>query len=211
MKKIVAVTGLLFLAVSVNAMAAVLHESGSPDYKGDRCDAENCGGTMEWTIMDDFTANDTWTITGFTFRSWDVTSLNNAGIEDYLSTTWSIWGEDPLISGPIMSGASVAQVNALGSDEYEFVIDGLNLSLDAGTYYLGHHHDFSSELFFKTMLVSAPTPGGYYQTDGGDNFFSVTGDVSHQIRGSAVPIPAAVWLFGSALAGLGWMRRRKTV
>jgi hypothetical protein len=27
---------------------------------------------------------------------------------------------------------------------------------------------------------------------------------------SAVPIPAAVWLFGSALAGLGWMRRRKT-
>jgi hypothetical protein len=25
---------------------------------------------------------------------------------------------------------------------------------------------------------------------------------------SAVPIPAAVWLFGSALAGLGWMRRR---
>jgi hypothetical protein len=26
----------------------------------------------------------------------------------------------------------------------------------------------------------------------------------------AVPVPAAVWLFGSALAGLGWMRRRKT-
>jgi hypothetical protein len=26
-----------------------------------------------------------------------------------------------------------------------------------------------------------------------------------------VPIPAAVWLFGSALAGLGWMRRRPTV
>jgi hypothetical protein len=25
-----------------------------------------------------------------------------------------------------------------------------------------------------------------------------------------VPIPAAVWLFGSALGGLGWMRRRKT-
>jgi hypothetical protein len=27
---------------------------------------------------------------------------------------------------------------------------------------------------------------------------------------TVVPIPAAVWLFGSALAGLGWMRRRKT-
>ena len=28
---------------------------------------------------------------------------------------------------------------------------------------------------------------------------------------SAVPIPAAVWLFASALAGLGWMRRRQAV
>jgi hypothetical protein len=27
---------------------------------------------------------------------------------------------------------------------------------------------------------------------------------------SAVPVPAAVWLFGSALAGLGWMRRKPT-
>jgi hypothetical protein len=27
----------------------------------------------------------------------------------------------------------------------------------------------------------------------------------------AVPIPAAVWLFGSALAGLGWLRRKQTV
>ena len=28
---------------------------------------------------------------------------------------------------------------------------------------------------------------------------------------SAVPIPAAVWLFGSALAGLGWLKRKQTV
>jgi hypothetical protein len=28
---------------------------------------------------------------------------------------------------------------------------------------------------------------------------------------TAVPVPAAVWLFGSALAGLGWMRRKTTV
>jgi hypothetical protein len=27
---------------------------------------------------------------------------------------------------------------------------------------------------------------------------------------TAVPVPAAVWLFGSALAGLGWQRRKKT-
>lgn len=28
---------------------------------------------------------------------------------------------------------------------------------------------------------------------------------------SAVPMPPAIWLFGSALAGLGWMRRKQTV
>jgi hypothetical protein len=30
------------------------------------------------------------------------------------------------------------------------------------------------------------------------------------IGASVVPIPAAAWLFGSALAGLGWLRRRQT-
>jgi hypothetical protein len=32
----------------------------------------------------------------------------------------------------------------------------------------------------------------------------------NNIKVNVVPIPAAVWLFGSALAGLGWFRRRQT-
>jgi hypothetical protein len=28
---------------------------------------------------------------------------------------------------------------------------------------------------------------------------------------TAVPVPAAVWLFGSALVGLGWIRRKTSV
>ncbi|NND53340.1 MAG: VPLPA-CTERM sorting domain-containing protein [Gammaproteobacteria bacterium] len=40
---------------------------------------------------------------------------------------------------------------------------------------------------------------------GGDDYRYVTGGTI-----SAVPIPAAAWLFGSALAGLGWLRRRQT-
>jgi hypothetical protein len=39
-----------------------------------------------------------------------------------------------------------------------------------------------------------------------DNFSGTFGSTE-----DVVPIPAAVWLFGSALGGLGWMRRRKTV
>jgi hypothetical protein len=37
----------------------------------------------------------------------------------------------------------------------------------------------------------------------------IGGVVVRSISVSAVPIPAAVWLFGSALAGLGWMRRKQ--
>jgi hypothetical protein len=33
---------------------------------------------------------------------------------------------------------------------------------------------------------------------------------SDSITLNVIPIPASVWLFGSALAGLGWMRRKKT-
>lgn len=33
--------------------------------------------------------------------------------------------------------------------------------------------------------------------------------LSDSVAVSAVPVPAAVWLFGSALAGLGWLRRKQ--
>jgi hypothetical protein len=39
---------------------------------------------------------------------------------------------------------------------------------------------------------------------------SVTQTLFDNVRLEAVPVPAAVWLFGSALGLLGWMRRRKT-
>ena len=32
---------------------------------------------------------------------------------------------------------------------------------------------------------------------------------SYSLGASVVPIPAAAWLFGSALMGLGWMRRKR--
>jgi hypothetical protein len=37
------------------------------------------------------------------------------------------------------------------------------------------------------------------------------GVVMDNITVSTVPVPAAVWLFGSALAGLGWLRRKQTI
>ena len=39
-------------------------------------------------------------------------------------------------------------------------------------------------------------------------FNNLVGDQS-QIINQVVPVPPAIWLFGSALAGLGWLRRRR--
>jgi hypothetical protein len=44
-----------------------------------------------------------------------------------------------------------------------------------------------------------------FSMTGGDQAAIVAGTVT------AVPVPAAIWLFGSALAGLGWMRRKQIV
>jgi hypothetical protein len=81
--------------------------------------------------------------------------------------------------------------------------------------------------------LSALTTAGYYIDDQGDLANLGQGDWLNIVQFSyltsqppatigsllevdnivvtAVPIPAAVWLFGSALAGLGWLRRKQTV
>jgi hypothetical protein len=76
-----------------------------------------------------------------------------------------------------------------------------------------------------TIMVSrlAPTSGldwvlwthGQNYT-GGESYVTYRGewtehhtDLGFQTYVSEVPIPAAVWLFGSALAGLGWIKRKQ--
>jgi hypothetical protein len=43
-----------------------------------------------------------------------------------------------------------------------------------------------------------------------DNTYS-QGQIDNVVVSNVIPIPAAVWLFGSALAGLGWLRRKQSV
>jgi hypothetical protein len=72
-------------------------------------------------------------------------------------------------------------------------------------------------LFFGSSLTNT---GGTVAIDAGSEDFcddnscwppdqTIRAVVSGSV--SAVPIPAAAWLFGSALAGLGWLRRKQPV
>ena len=63
------------------------------------------------------------------------------------------------------------------------------------------------QLGFNPAASIGPTAGTRYAIP--------TQNVHNSLRASIgevspIPIPAAVWLFGSALAGLGWIRRRQT-
>jgi hypothetical protein len=47
-----------------------------------------------------------------------------------------------------------------------------------------------------------------FDTSGGSPVY--VDNIVTDVVASVVPVPAAVWLFGSALAGLGWLRRKQT-
>jgi hypothetical protein len=72
----------------------------------------------------------------------------------------------------------------------------------------------SDDLWFTGGDIPQNLPGSYtafligfeYDTEGNEIGIVVAPADTFAI--TAVPIPAAVWLFGSALAGLGWMRRK---
>jgi hypothetical protein len=91
----------------------------------------------------------------------------------------------------VMSGTCVGEtscrISVAGTDYNSF---GLHSFGDLGTLAAGTY-DFG-------FLVDTPDYGGGLLEDGQIAF------------SAAVPIPAAVWLFGSGLGLLGWFRRRQT-
>jgi len=99
-----------------------------------------------------------------------------------------------------------------------FTVDGLfNTDSDASRPVTGISLWNPTSAFIPVIEDTTASAGNkfsfsYLLTAGAQNFLVVDGfgSSSYQLTASAVPLPAAVWLFGSALMGLFGVSRRKS-
>jgi len=148
------------------------------------------------------------------FGSWpaNATAILNIFADDGALDT-----EDPT------AGTSIAATFSVGADGLELMASGLGINLSAGTYWIGLTPVLDSATYGQefhqagTAVVGAQSqlrnPGGAFG-NGSDWFdgFDFAGhnyDGAITIEGSVVPVPAAVWLFGSGLLGLIGIARKK--
>ncbi len=101
----------------------------------------------------------------------------------------------------VTSGGYIYSLDFRGNPLYpEWLTDGAFPTLDTLT---------------SPLMVASPglyiSTSGYEISLGTDNYSPSDGysTTLNPLVISSVPIPAAVWLFGSALGGLGWMRRKR--
>ena len=126
-------------------------------------------------------------------------------------------------------GFPISRVDLLPSETLILQVMGTDLNQDAWDAQFVDEDQAASMQLFDTLSVGA-------SNDAGINFqvaeptFSVVGAVGESVRAQlgsdeldsilvsstsnlqavSLPVPAAVWLFGSALGLLGWIKRKAT-
>ncbi|WP_297290776.1 VPLPA-CTERM sorting domain-containing protein [Oceanicoccus sp.] len=163
---------------------------------------------------------------------------NNLVLYNY-AVDGSVYGApDPLGNAGLLSlpynsglGYEEAHVNLRGANDAAFSLNSFVSTTDVSIFNISALTFEGDNLWVSDLgnLYSEDLGGGltrYYLPDAFTNLEYVAIDGADGQNGSpsymfldniqinetftaAVPVPAAVWLFGSALAGLGWMRRKR--
>lgn len=125
----------------------------------------------------------------------------------------------PDVNNQYYATTFVGPYSEWANDDYVpgwYGVDGLDWELDAGTYWVAFEVR-SGQDFNGSMPIGVPDPmdkyayysnlnPGYYQEWTGDTWgFQIEGSLAPV---NAVPIPGAVWLLGSGIAGLIGFRRK---
>ena len=145
----------------------------------------------------------TWTIDSLLFDDGGTGS----GTFSYDASTNAYSNIDILTTaGSDFGGASYSSVNPYGPNGAEYLVTMIVPLAGAPALALS----FAAPLTHAGGLI---TIGGGGEAICGDECAIPVSGLRNISSGqiSAVPVPAAVWLFGSALAGLGWLKRKQTI
>jgi hypothetical protein len=206
--------GVILLLVVGSAQAATVHfddfiiDANRTNFNGFEGMAEsgNYPGTSQPYTEDGITVqqpqgqDDIWnycscgTVDGL--RSW----YSNGGDYGYTMITRSNGSDFQAI------GMDVGHGNTTW-DYYYYELYDDNVLVQSGNYFIEDEFFYLgfSGGGFDTVLLKNGEYSGQSIGDGSYNALAID-----NVELSAVPIPAAVWLFGSGLGLLGWFRRRQT-
>lgn len=195
------IVAIAIVASASLAQAGVVFDNGGPAGDSFRCISgpDACGGSGTWTIYDQFTLNAATTVSGF--ANWNYEYYGGA----YASTNWSIWTSTPTNGGSALySGSSTATIS---SDQGSTLasVNGLSISLAAGTYWLGINHTVNDGIW--TYAFSSNGISDAIQLDGDTVTNPDHRDMAFTI--SAVPEPETYAMLLAGLGILGFAARRK--
>lgn len=133
-----------------------------------------------------------------------------------LGSAGTVWASDSTVVGNgggnllrTLAYVNAGNAHTSGTDWGEVINAGVNQVDTSGNYFNGVTGSFSADV---AQLVFTNLAAGWYTiATGGANSSLYSADATHQltVSTSAVPLPGAVYLFGSALAGLAVSARRK--
>jgi len=192
----IAFFALLFMMTGVVSASSVTYYNNEAAFE-----ATHFSGSLE-----DF--NDTTLTTGLTITSESTSYSISGGVMNDI-----VGGSSGLTTAFEFGSA----VNAFGGD-FDLSPGGLGTGIEVTmSFFFGTTEVLSQEIIgngffgfitspttlFNKVIFSAGSVGGYQETYTLDN-------LRYGLHTAAVPVPAAVWLFGSALMGLFGVSRRKS-
>ena len=196
MRFTIAILGVLF---SVAAQAIpVTYSFQMPDWSF--TDDSSLFGTTGPVV--DVTLDNGASSTAFqTYTTSDIVSLSVSTSGSYGTNIWTaadvIENSDPDAIYFLADGSGTGLLRLTSADTSRIVF-----SNSGGTWQFADGIDPYANIWLEATANFGGGGYAYFDNDSLEVYGSTV---------SAVPVPAAVWLFGSALAGLGWLRRKQTV
>ena len=179
---------------------------------------ENCsGGDPNLYGAETFSLGSDLTITDVSFYAIVLTDPANLGSVDWLILEDAAGAPGSVVAqGDAFSYTSSFFGMGSSFSHYRFDVDVTDTALTAGDYWLAFGLNGGpgfNDFFWSVTSVGAPgseTNARGNPVDGWILDYTTQGDGEEfAFRVNAVPVPAAFWLFGSALGLLGWLRKHR--